>query len=1211
MIDSKYDIKIADLGLVVGRHTKLLTHLYTRDEAPAFVNKFSSGDPNYRDATFFSTWVQLDWMNGFNQEFFDDPSRFFYSEGLDTTTLQQLTLEKAFNSTGVTGDGTNVQTEVAWRSPGLSYFGNGADGALSIAADTTDAPIDSACTGTQGTNSLTATNVSFAANQEILIHQTRGTGAGGWQRTKIASYTAGTITTTNPLTMTYATGAQVIVLKQYTTVTVASTKIWTAKAWDGTVGGILCFLATGLVTITGTITATGKGFRGGAYQNNTGIQGESGTGAGGTTTAKNGMGGGGGSIGTSSGAGGGGGGGHAAAGTIGNGENTPGAAGDAGGNAALTSLVFGGAGGSGGWRTESSYPTYHPGAGGNSGGIILIMGTTVSLTGTVTTNGVNGGDNTDSGKYNGGGGGGAGGAVLIKAQTATLGTNLITCAAGTGGYGRGAASYGGPGSVGRIHIDYLTSYTGTASPTIDYAQDTSLTTTLLGASYTSMVGTAAGKIYSWDGTSTYTELFDVNKLEWYESGGDAYRLIGNNAGEDGAVSQGFKLDEATYISSIQVYLKKNAGTPGDITVRIETDAAAKPSGTLADAGLTATIPAFTTTDWGWITATFATPIQLAKATLFHIVLKTAAVANGNNYFWQFDDSSPTYSDGACAYSVNGGSTWTALSTSDGYFRVLGESVGVTCSIVSDIAAATSKVYFGTGNFASAHVGNARIYSYDGTTWALTKVLTGTTDSSIGSMLQFGTLTPGVFIGVGHKAKVYYTADMATFTVSKIMTEPRQPGYVLALAEYNGQLMAGGGYPEQLFGSGYQYSGFLYYYDEYAWGMVGTFEHTVVTCLESFDTMLFIGTIKKRLYVYNTATIDKLFEFPWDVQISSMRKWDDKLALAIAPRPGVSPTGHEGVYLFDRNGLHCAFKITDRSWYSLFVFNNNLIAGGDAGNIYITDSAHYQATGWLQTSYFEASLPSIDKLYKEIIVQHDIIPTGCSYEVLYKFKESDSWTSLGTASTAGEIEHIFSFAVNIYTKKITIKIVLSTTDTAVTPTIKKQLTKYQIAPDVKYIWKMTIVCPDNMVWGDNTVPIAKIGTGCTAGDTTLILDSIAGFPDPNGSTMYASVILADDSVDTFSYTEIDVATKTLTGIPATGTYALATHAAGLKVKVLGRDIHRALLDLKRTKKFYTLTDVDGLTYTVYFSSYQTDNWVIDVATGSNLIENEVPITLLEA
>jgi len=1210
MVDSKYDIKIGDFGFVVGRHQKLLTHVYTRDEAPAFVNKFSSGDPNYRDATFFSTWVDLDWLNGFNQEFFDDPSKFFYSNGVDTSKMQQLTLEKAFSSTGTVGDGQHVQTEAAWRTPASSYFGDGGDSALTISADTTQAPYDSACSGTQGTTSLTATHASFTAGQKILIHQTQGTNAGNWERNEISTYATGTITTVNALAYSYSSSgsnkAQVIVIPEYTNVTIDSGKIWTAKAWDGTVGGILVFLASGTLTVTGTISANGKGFAGGAWANQSyGDQGDSQTTTGTYTSSANGGGGGGGRRETGGGAddaAGGGGGGYGAAGS--NGTYTGyGIGGGTYGNASLTSCTLGSGGGSGGGSYSG---TYAGGNGGAGGGWVFGMAKTISITGGIQANGGAG----SAGADRGGGGGGSGGAVLLKGQTITLGSSLVTASAGAGA-STGHGGNGGNGGAGRIHIDYYTSYSGSTTPTLDYTQDSTLTSTELGSSYTLYVGTSGGKIYSWDGASTYTEAFDVNRLEWYESGVDSYYVIGDAGGTEQAGAQGFQVDETMYIGGIEVYIKKENGTPGDITVRIETDSSSKPSGTLASANLTATIPAFATTSYGWKTVSFATPAQLTADTTYHLVLKTSAAANDNDYNWANDASSPSYSSGAASYSTDGGSTWTAASGVDMYFRILGESTGVTCSTISDIAASTTKLYFGTGNSAVTHTGGARIYSFDGTNWAVTKMFTGTTDSYVGAMTAFGSVTPGVYIGMGHKAKVYYTADMATFTVSKSITEPRNPGYVLAMVEYNGQLMVGGGYPEQLYGSSTMYSGFLYYYDEYQWGMVGSFEHTVVTSLESFDTMLFVGTIHKRLYVYNTATIDKLFEFPWDVQIIKMCKWDDKLTLAVAPTPGYSASGYEGVYVFDRNGLHLAFSATSRTWYSLFVFNNNLIAGGDTGYVYTTNATNYQSSGWLQTSYFEASLPSIDKLLREVTLQYETLPSGCSIDVYYKFKESDDWTSLGTADTESSIEDTSIFGVDVYSKKVCLKIVLETSDTTHTPTLKKIITKYQIAPDIKYIWKMTLVCPDNMKWGDETVPIAKIGTGCTAGDTTLTLTTIEGFPDPNGSTAYASVILADGTVDTFSYTEIDTGNVQLTGIPATGTYALATHAAGLYVKVLGRDIHRVILDLKTAKKFYTLTDVDSLTYTVYFSSYQTDNWVLDLSTGSNLIENEVPITLLEA
>src|SRR5438045_1091315 len=111
-------------------------------------------------------------------------------------------------------------------------FGNSSDGTLSVSGSTTDAPIDSACTGTSGTTSLTATNASFAASQRVLIHQTRGTGVGNWELNTIASYVAGTITTVSPLANTYASGAQVLVVKQHSGVTISGTL--TAKAWTGT-----------------------------------------------------------------------------------------------------------------------------------------------------------------------------------------------------------------------------------------------------------------------------------------------------------------------------------------------------------------------------------------------------------------------------------------------------------------------------------------------------------------------------------------------------------------------------------------------------------------------------------------------------------------------------------------------------------------------------------------------------------------------------------------------------------------------------------------------------------------------------------------------------------------------------------------------------------------------------------------------------------------
>jgi hypothetical protein len=360
------------------------------------------------------------------------------------------------------------------------YFGDGSDGALTISVDTTEAPIDSACTGTSGTYVLSATNVSFAIGQQILIHQTQGINAGQNERNVITGYTAGTITLQTPLVGTYGTsGAQVRVFKQYTNVTINSGKTYTAKAWNGTVGGILGFLASGTVTVTGTISASGCGFRGGAGAkfSATAVQGEGLAGIGASSQLPNTTGGGGSFQDDISG----GGGGHAVAGS-GDGGGNGGDPGNAGTDTAdLTTAQFGGGGGGGLANASSSASA--GGTGGNGGGIVYVTGTTITVTGSIVSDGASGANGAGTVAVSGGGGG-AGGAILLKVQTATLGASFVTAGAGTGGLtAAGGAGYSG--SYGRIHLDYYTSYTGSTSPTLDVIQDNTLVTT---ATYQARIG---------------------------------------------------------------------------------------------------------------------------------------------------------------------------------------------------------------------------------------------------------------------------------------------------------------------------------------------------------------------------------------------------------------------------------------------------------------------------------------------------------------------------------------------------------------------------------------------------------------------------------------------------------------------------------------------------------------------------------------------------
>lgn len=355
-------------------------------------------------------------------------------------------------------------------APG-DMFGNGSDGSLTISSDITDAPIDSSCTGTAGAYTLYATNAAFAPGQAILIHQTKATGAGTWMQNRIMAYAGGSITLAKPLNATYTAGAQVLVLRQYTDVNIQAGKTWRSKAWNGSTGGILGFLATGSVTVAGAINASARGYNQwgrGDYSGFGGPEaGEGYTGArtrpspcetayatdnGGTACTDGG--------GHTTGAGGGNGG-YGGNGPWGDRGGWSSYGGLPAGSADLANMVFGGQGGGGSYTYGA-----HGGDGGYGGGIVFVAGASLTVSGAIVSNGARGGDGNYSGGWATPAGGGAGGSILLQAKTAALGPSVVTALGGGGGTRSGSPEpvTAGAGAVGRIHVDFCDNLSGTTNP---------------------------------------------------------------------------------------------------------------------------------------------------------------------------------------------------------------------------------------------------------------------------------------------------------------------------------------------------------------------------------------------------------------------------------------------------------------------------------------------------------------------------------------------------------------------------------------------------------------------------------------------------------------------------------------------------------------------------------------------------------------------------
>lgn len=351
-----------------------------------------------------------------------------------------------------------------------------------------------ACTGTAGATTLNTT-LSASLGDMIIIHQTRGAGEGWWEVNYVISDGGAFLNLALPLDHDYTSGAQAVLMPQYTPGTLSGAI--TTPNWDGAIGGLVALMCNGDLTVTGGILingangstgnntagsiTTGGGFRGGYYRGaantNGGSQGEGTAGAGAESTSANGNGGGAGvnltgGFGRASGGGGANGGGGGTPTTyIGEaGRSQRGTGGSVVGSSNLVTICLGGGGG-GGMTTNTSEIV---GAGGSGGGIIMIFAKNIDFSAStgLSCNGGNGGNTDQDG--GGAGGAGAGGSILVKCQSAVLGSNKLTATGGIGGTTPDSNNPGGVGGAGRIHIDYYSGYTGSTNPTIDASQNSSL-----------------------------------------------------------------------------------------------------------------------------------------------------------------------------------------------------------------------------------------------------------------------------------------------------------------------------------------------------------------------------------------------------------------------------------------------------------------------------------------------------------------------------------------------------------------------------------------------------------------------------------------------------------------------------------------------------------------------------------------------------------------
>ncbi|WNG13998.1 adventurous gliding motility protein AgmC [Cystobacter fuscus] len=360
----------------------------------------------------------------------------------------------------------------ALAEPDTFYLGDGHNGAFRAGAESTVnsyAQVVSPLLEGDTELSVTACTASpcFAGGDLVMVFQTTGflgtpppvedpapptslnsTEVGRWELARVESVSGTTLKLRAPLVRGYAAQVtQVIRVPEFTDVNVGPEETIIAKPWDGKVGGVLAFLATGTVRNLGMISADGAGFRGGVFVGDSGGSGS--TGCSGAESAAKGaqkgegianayhgpghtgrgyvLNGGGGGVCLRSG---GGGGANHGKGGMGGFSSSPDGSRSVGGLAgapirdySLLGRFIPGGGGGAGHGSPASVPR-----GGSGGGVIFIRALSLSGGGSLLATGSTGYfSNTEAG-----GGGGAGGSIHLRlATSATCGD--IDASGGNGG----------------------------------------------------------------------------------------------------------------------------------------------------------------------------------------------------------------------------------------------------------------------------------------------------------------------------------------------------------------------------------------------------------------------------------------------------------------------------------------------------------------------------------------------------------------------------------------------------------------------------------------------------------------------------------------------------------------------------------------------------------------------------------------------------------
>ena len=263
--------------------------------------------------------------------------------------------------------------------------------------------------------------------------------------------------------------------------------------------------------------------------------------------------------------------------------------------------------------------------------------------------------------------------------------------------------------------------------------------------------------------------------------------------------------------------------------------------------------------------------------------------------------------------------------------------------------------------------------------------------------------------------------------------------------------------------------------------------TVGTSLRSYDGRLFVATYEYGtditvgvgvLYQFTGAAVTELKRWgnpAKTTRLGNMIVWSRKLYYGAGNLFDMEPGFGVAVYDSIEDGhsiwAECvatgtygdrfAPKGTDWLVTDLFVFGAKMFVAVSGHGVFFTpvgpgdvshaDSRHTPRAGaasitnggFIRSSMYDGGTPGLKKLWRKVTVYIDL-PTNTSFRLYYNMDNTDTWTAVSAAATAGPSgangQYVF-YLNNVVGTRFRYKIMLNTTVNTVTPVLRGIIVAY--------------------------------------------------------------------------------------------------------------------------------------------------------------------------